>query len=299
VWAPLAAYDPQVFLMIGDNVYADAETEGAFAEAYEKFGQSKGFVDFRAKTPVLAVWDDHDYGRNDAGAEYPLKETAKAAMLDFFDVPADSPRRSREGVYDARVVGPEGQRVQIILLDTRYFRSQLYPIAPSRYRDHDDPTTTMLGEAQWRWLAEQLVVPAEVRLLVSSVQVVSNEHPHERWGVFPHERARLLALIGETKAAGVVVLSGDRHRGEVSRLEGSKAGYPIYDLTSSSLNRPMPAQEPNATRIGALVNSANFGTIDIVWEGQAHLVLRLHDDAGAVQHETTVALDELQPRANL
>jgi len=153
----------------------------------------------------------------------------------------------------------------------------------------------MLGEAQWNWLAEQLVVPAQVRLLVSSVQVVSNEHPHERWGVFPHERARLLALIGSTRAAGVVVLSGDRHRGELSRLEGSAAGYPIYDLTSSSLNRPMPAQEANPTRIGALVNSANFGTIDIVWEGQAHLVLRLHDDRGVVQLETTVALDEIQP----
>ena len=50
-------------------------------------------------TRVLATWDDHDYGENDAGSEYPLKETSKQIFLDFFGVAKDSPRRERDGVY--------------------------------------------------------------------------------------------------------------------------------------------------------------------------------------------------------
>lgn len=295
VWDAITRYDPQLMLMLGDNVYANAATVDALHDAYAQLAASPGFSRLREVTPVMAVWDDHDYGRNDSGAEHALKKESQRIFLDFFSTPADSPRRAHEGIYDAAIVGPVGQRVQIILLDTRYFRTQLYPIGPSRYRDLDDPDATMLGEAQWAWLRRQLSEPAEVRLLVSSVQVVANDHPYERWGVMPLQRERLFALIGDVGAAGVIVLSGDRHRGELSRLEGSAAGYPLYDLTSSSLNRPAPADEANALRVGALVTTANYGTIDIVWEGQAHLDLQLHDPDGTVVLTQTIALDALVP----
>ena len=294
IFAAIEAYDPQLFLFIGDNVYADAGEVPMFLEAYGKLARSEGYRSLRSKTPVLAIWDDHDYGRNDAGAEYPLKEQSKSIMLDFFGVPEDSERRKHDGAYDAVVVGPPGQQVQIILLDTRWFRTRLYPLSPGRYRDYDGDDATMLGPAQWAWLEEQLRVPAQVRLLVSSVQVVADAHDRERWGVFPRERERLFSLIGETGAAGVIVLSGDRHRGELSRLSESAAGYPVHDLTSSSLNRPNPEHEDNPLRVGSLIVASNFGTIDIVWEGQAHLVLRLHDETGNVVVQQTVALDMLQ-----
>jgi len=294
IWSAIEAYDPQVFLFMGDNVYADAEEVPIFIEAYGKLAASEGYRSLRSKTPVLAIWDDHDYGRNDAGSEYPLKRESKSIMLDFFGVPADSERRKHDGAYDAVVVGPPGQQVQIILLDTRWFRTQLFPLAPSRYRDYDGDDATMLGEAQWAWLAEQLRVPAQLRLIVSSVQVVANAHDRERWGVFPKERDRLLALIGETGAAGVIVLSGDRHRGEISRLPASAVGYPLFDVTSSSLNRPNPEHEENPLRTGDLIVTSNFGTMDIVWEGQAHATLKLHDEAGVVVAREVVPFDVLQ-----
>ena len=295
VWDAIARYDPQLMLMLGDNVYANAATVGALKDAYAQLAASPGFARLRRVTPVMAVWDDHDYGRNDSGVEHALKKESQRIFLDFFATPADSPRRTHEGIYDAAIAGPVGRRVQIILLDTRYFRTQLYPIGPSRYRDLDDPDATMLGEAQWAWLRQQLLQPAEVRLLVSSVQVVANDHPYERWGVMPRQRERLFALIGDVGAAGVIVLSGDRHRGELSRLDGSAAGYPIFDLTSSSFNRPAPATEANALRIGDLVTTANYGTIDIVWEGQAHVDLQLHRTDGTVVLTHTIALDALVP----
>jgi alkaline phosphatase D len=173
---------------------------------------------------VLATWDDHDYGANDAGAEYPKKRESQQVFLDFFGVPKDHPRRKQEGVYNAHVFGPPGKRVQVILLDGRYFRSPLkkgyQPGEPGegrrgKYSPNTDPDATMLGEAQWRWLAEQLKVPAEVRLIGSGIQVVADEHGSETWGNFPNERRRLFRLIRDSKASGVVLLSGTwpRYRG--------------------------------------------------------------------------------------
>ena len=137
--------------------------------------------------------------------------------------------------------GPDGKRVQMIMLDTRYFRSKLKrkpgPRNPSDpYEGNPDPTTTILGADQWRWLGEQLRVPAELRLLVSSIQVVTEDHGFEKWMNFPHERERLFTLIRETGAEGVIILSGDRHLAELSMMD-AQVGYPIYDLTSSGFNQ--------------------------------------------------------------
>ena len=117
--------------------------------------------------PLLATWDDHDYGENDAGFEYPLKVESQKLFNEVYSVPEDSPRRQRPGIYDAQIFGPEGKRVQVILLDTRYFRSKLRSWAkgerpPGRgpYQPHEDEAdVTMLGEAQWKWLKEELKKP--------------------------------------------------------------------------------------------------------------------------------------------
>ena len=107
---------------------------------------------------MLSTWDDHDYGQNDAGGDFPYKDEAKALFLEFWQVPEDDPRHARAGVYCARIFGPEGRRVQVILLDTRSFRSPLRPTdqpgAPGKeeYLPDPDPAKTMLGRAQWAWL---------------------------------------------------------------------------------------------------------------------------------------------------
>jgi len=71
--------------------------------------------------PVLAIWDDHDYGANDAGADFPMREVSQQLFLDFWNVPLDSARRAHPGVYDSWMIGPAEHQVQILLLDTRYF----------------------------------------------------------------------------------------------------------------------------------------------------------------------------------
>ena len=160
------------------------------------------------------------------------------------------------------------------MLDTRYFRSsplkKKTPVTRGEgpYEPNPDPTTTMLGEDQWRWLEEQLRRPAEVRLIASSIQVVAEDHGWEKWMNLPHERERLYRLIRETGAEGVVFLSGDRHLAELSMMDGG-AGYPFYDLTSSGLNQAAKSwrpQEVNRHRVATMNWGDNFGLITIDWD---------------------------------
>lgn len=250
--------------------------------------------------PHVAIWDDHDYGINDGGGSFPFRAQAKALFLDFWEVPAGDPRRQRDGLHVSWTVGDMGERLQIILLDTRSFRSDLRPTdergAPGkeRYLPDPDPTKTMLGDLQWRWLEEQLREPADLRLIVSSIQVVADGHGWESWRNLPAERERLIELIDRTGATGVVFLSGDRHLGAIYRRAGD-APYPLYELTSSSLNRPfLDAEEAGPLRLGAVYGTENFGTVEIDWWAR-EIELSLRALNGEVVRTVTVAMDELRP----
>lgn len=178
IWDAVIDTRPQHFVFLGDNIYADTEDMDVMKAKYALLAKQPGYIKLKATCPVHATWDDHDYGANDAGAEYPKKKESQQVFLDFFEVPKDDPRRSREGVYSSTVFGPPGKQVQLILLDARYFRSPLKtgfkPGEPGegrrgKYAPNTDKDATVLGEAQWKWLAEQLKVPAELRLIGSGV----------------------------------------------------------------------------------------------------------------------------------
>lgn len=277
IWDDVVAAKPDLFLLVGDNIYADTEDMAVMAEKYAQLAAKPGYQKLLETCPVLATWDDHDFGENDGGAWYPKRRESQQIMLDFFKVPADSPRRRREGVYDAFVFGPEGKRVQVILLDTRYFKSRATPDTRSKeekqqlnivgwYVPNHDPAATMLGDAQWRWLEEQLREPAEVRLIVSSVQVIADERGMESWGNFPRERRRLYDLIARTKARNVCFLSGDVHFSEISRTD--EGPYPFFDFTSSGLTNSQEfwAATINPHRVSQIAYpKPTFGLVEIEW----------------------------------
>lgn len=308
-WAPILAHPLDLFIFMGDNIYGDTANMKMLAQEYEFLGRQPGFQQLCKTARVLATWDDHDYGENDAGAEFEERSASREIFLDFWQVPADAPRRLHSGVYDAQVFGPpaspeqgrRGRRLQVILLDTRYFRDALVKL-PERPEDdgpydvNEDPEATMLGDKQWAWLEEQLREPAELRLLVSSIQVLSNEHHWEKWGTLPRERQRLLDLLRDTKATGVIILSGDRHRGEISCLaEGMP--YPLYDVTGSALNmsHPIDVPEPNALRVGDLVMENNFGLMTIDWDQPDPLIrIELRDLEDKVRVEINTSLKDLR-----
>lgn len=303
IWDAALAARPELFVFGGDNVYASQQpwSRAALDAAYATQARVPGFARLRQAVPHLAIWDDHDYGLNDGGAEFAHKPSSKDAFLDFWQVPPGDERRHREGLYTARSFGPAGQRVQVILLDGRWFRSALKPTdqrgAPGkeRYLPDPDPAKTLLGAAQWAWLDARLREAADLRLIVSSIQVLAEGHGYERWGNLPAERQRLFDLIARTRARGVVFLSGDRHIGAVYR-ETTGTPYPLYELTSSGITHPWAdAREPGPNRLGALVTVPHAGLVDIDWAAR-RVRLALHGIDGQTVQAHHLALNELQPR---
>ena len=308
IFDAMAATKPDLLLLLGDNMYADLDrklkvTPDVIRDKYQQIAKVPGFVKLKAASGrVLGTWDDHDYGKNDAGADWVHKDAAQKEFHDFFGTPENSPRRQQKGVYHAETFGPPGKRVQVIILDTRYFRSPLKKgkfdprtrIAP--YFPNTDADATMLGDEQWKWLAEQLKQPAEVRLLVSSIQVISDEHPFEKWMTIPKEREKLYATLNASGANGVVILSGDRHLAEIS-LDTKALGYPLYDLTSSGFNQATKnwrAPEANAKRVAGMPYGDNFGLITIDWSDDPRLTMQIRDEDGDTACGVKVRLSTLK-----
>src|SRR5262245_59407345 len=155
IWEAIVAAKPELFLFIGDNIYADTTDMKVMKEKYDKLGAMPGYQKLLKTCPLMAVWDDHDFGKNDAGEEYRKKKESQQLFLEFFKEPKDSPRWKQEGLYEARVVGPPEQSIQIIMLDTRYFRSALkkrkFVPGQGSYIPNTDPAATILGKNQWQW----------------------------------------------------------------------------------------------------------------------------------------------------
>ena len=281
---------PDLVVLMGDNVYADTDDPEQIAECYRTLQARPEFARLRAAVPLEATWDDHDFGRNDAGADYPIREASQRVFLDtFVQAPADDARRRRAGIYRSRIVGPKGQRVQLLLLDTRYHRTGLtlrpLPLEPRAlgrpgpYAPTDDAKATVLGDEQWTWLEEQLQQPAEVRLVVSSIQVLADGQFFEGWMLFPRERARLISLL-QAASGTVVVLSGDRHHAELCDLPADENGGRILELTSSSLNEPSRwKNERSSYRVGSKFHEANFGFLTLDWTART-VQLDIRDDRG-------------------
>ncbi len=282
---------PDIVLWVGDNVYADTKDDPSHIErCYAMLEAKPGFKELRDQSTFMAMWDDHDYGMNDDGKNYPLKRQSQAIFRKFWKhedrVPAD-----RDGVYHADIFGAAGERLQIIMLDGRFNR--------------DDPgdAADTLGETQWKWLAEELKKPAELRFIVSGYQVLlDRDSKFETWAKFPKARQRLFDTIRESKAGGVVFIAGDQHYGEVSRIRDA-IGYDAIEIMFAGVNQEEPWVY-SSSRVSPVANSKDsYAYIDIQWKGttgdnadKPHLLFRSFDAANqALELTYRVNLDELQP----
>lgn len=294
LWTPIAAATPDVFIWTGDIVYADVaavppvrgavrfriplprvpfaadlRAQYAVQKSYEPYAQ------LRRNVRIIGIYDDHDYGENNAGREFGLRDASQRALLDFLDETPKSPRRRRPGAYAAYNFETPAGLLRIILLDTRYHREA--PDPEGRRPDGAD----ILGPAQWTWLADQLRdSPARLHWIVSSIQVVPEEHPYESWARYPVARIRLIDLLKRTRPSGLVLISGDRHLAEISRLR-TPSGLDLIEVTASGMTHSVPPNwtEPNRYRQGELFAGLNFGVGRFTADG---MILEIRDQAGRV-----------------
>jgi len=277
---------PQMFVFLGDNIYGDTQDMTVMAAKYAALAAKPLFAQLRNQSAILATWDDHDFGVNDGGADFPQRKESRKLFLDFW--PPGQPLPPHDGVYQSTIIGPPGRRVQIILLDTRYFRSPLKRgerRTGGPWMPDSDPGKTMLGETQWAWLKEQLSKPAERRVIASSIQLIASDAGQETWSNLPAERQRMLQLLKDTGTENVCFISGDRHWSEFSVLQGVLPG-PLYDFTSSSLNqrhsRGTPTQNKHRLEPDTF-HAENFGVLLFDWSTQpAKVTCQIRDIDGRV-----------------
>ena len=295
-----AGLQPDAFVYLGDNIYGDSREMDTLRAKYSKLAAKPEFQNLRSKTDIYAVWDDHDYGENDAGRHYPFKAESKEIFMDFWKVPADSDRRKHEGIYGVEYLGTDAHKIQLILLDTRTFRDDLLLRSPddtiqhkNDYVPNPSPDSTFLGEAQWAWLEKQFQVPADVRIIASSNQFSHEYNGWESWTNVPQEQKRMIDLIKSTKANGVLFISGDVHWGEISKMD-IPGTYPIYDVTSSGITQTWDIIEPNKNRVGGAIAQNNVGLIEVktTTEG-TNLTLAIVDSTAQMVAKQELALGDL------
>lgn len=299
----IAEQAPDVFIFLGDNVYGDTKNARVLQRKYAQLSAKESYQNLKKTTRILATWDDHDFGKNDAGKEFSRKKRFKKLFLDFFDEPKESIRRSQQGIYTSYSYEVNSKIIQIILLDTRTFRDKLLKCNKANstdtsfkyeldYLPHYDTTQSFLGERQWNWLKTRLEQKADYRIIGSSTQFGISYNGYEAWANFPHEQLKMLRLIEETKANGVVFISGDVHYAEISKIT-SQSPYPIYDITSSGLTQTWHLSTPNKNRIEGPFMGNNYGLLNIDTEQNVLKVeIRNSDGQSVIQRE--ISLQEIQ-----
>ncbi len=291
-WGEISELNPDLFLFLGDNLYSDTHDMMEHERNYKKLFSVPGFRDFVKDVPVLAIWDDHDYGWNDSGADYPKKKESLKIFRKYFRQNSKLfPPKSDDGIFRSVMIGPPDYRVQVVLLDTRYFRSKPLKskrkLKVGRYIPNYKKGTTVLGEKQWLWLEKELKKPAKLRIIASGYQVLSTSHHWESWNNFPRERERLINLV--KGHPGIIFVSGDRHQSRFYRLKND-ARF-IYEITSSSLTNKISnpkrdeAQDPLA--MIPAVFDLNFSSVDIDWNNQ-FLVFSIYSTQGALLNRVRI-----------
>ena len=284
-----------LFMFIGDNVYGDQE-DGELDKLIRTYKQQyNNLENFLKNVSTEFIWDDHDFGINDGGSNYRYKDRAKELFLETWKIPSNDPRRLRDGLYFDKMIKKNGLKVHLIFLDNRSFKSEwkltdeFNKEGKERYVKDFDPQKTLLGKKQWQWLKDKLNEDSDIKIILSSLQILSLGHGWESWDKLPLERERLFNLIDESNVSNLFILSGDRHRGGFYRFK-TNDNNEIYEFTSSSLNLPIPfnTEERGPLRIGSTYRKANFGVVRIF---EDKVVMELTSNKGKVVNSLNIEIN--------
>lgn len=275
-WTHLLRQRHDHFVFLGDNLYPARDNLPELQIAYEDLARNTGLRALTKRVSVSAVWDDHDFGADNADSTLPYRMESQSLFRNFWK---QEYATESDGVYSSKLFRHEGKLIHLILLDTRFHRT------PYRLTDFDEniqenTESQLLGKSQWRWLEEQMQRRADVKIIGSSIQVLSSEHRFEKWSNYPKEYERLIEMIERCKAP-CLILSGDRHQHEISRLDLGQ-GRILYDFTSSGLNKAegLSRFEKNRLRIQRHLDDG-FGEVRLRFSGSdLHVMMTMIDRRG-------------------
>jgi alkaline phosphatase D len=279
--------DPNFMVWIGDNVYLrvpDFLTETGLEYRYAHARQVEALQPLLASVHHYAIWDDHDYGPNNADKSYANKKITERLFNNYW------------GNLNTNVVGNGGitshflwNDVEFFLLDNRYHRDSNDLMASDK---------SYFGKAQIDWLINALATSrASFKVVVSGGQIVSDAAKFENYATYPKEREFLLQQLNENKIEGVLFITGDRHHTEISRMERQGA-YPLIDITCSPLTSGTysPRDEGNSYLVkDKTFYDHNFGIIEVTGKRkQRNLKLTIYNSEGNKVWDYSIDAKELR-----
>lgn len=248
--------NPDFMLWLGDNIYLRESDWNSKNGIYYRYSHQRSLAELQpllAHCPHYAIWDDHDFGPNDADRSFSGKATALAAFKDFWA----NPQYGLGQKDGSGITGTfEWSDAQFFLMDNRYFRS------PNKRKTGD---RSFLGKDQVNWLIDALSFSqANFKFIAIGGQVLNSVQTKENYSNFPEELNYLISEIKANQIDGVIFLTGDRHFSELSILKEDGL-YPLHDFTVSPLNSGgYTPNENNTNRIAeSLITERNFATFQV------------------------------------
>ena len=215
---------------------------------------------FMAAMPQYGIWDDHDYGPDNSGKSFYLKEESREIFKNYMVNPSYG--ENGKGIY-TKVSYSD---VDLFLTDDRYFRSD--DKMPDSVNGFPSKEKHFFGPLQMEWLKNSLQFSnATFKIIVVGSQVINPLGRSENMQQYPYEYNELINFIQSQKIQGVLFFSGDRHHSEVIKVEQPNF-YPLYDITISpytaGVSKPSGEEKNSIYRVaGTLVEENNFGKISV------------------------------------
>jgi alkaline phosphatase D len=282
-------------LWLGDNWYtreADFFSEWGMWYRASHDRSSRVLQGFLKSMPHYAIWDDHDFGPNNADQSFVLKETSRKVFMNYWANPSYG--EDNKGIYSKVSYND----CDFFLMDDRYWRSA--DDMESYILSQPNTEKKMWGAIQMEWLKNSLIQSrAPFKFIVTGSQVLNTASPFDCMQHYPVEFSELMGFLSAEKIGGVIFLTGDRHHSEVVKYE--RAGeYSLYDVTSSPLTSSpakVIAKEQNypARVPGTLVEAQNYSRFTITGKaGERQLSLQFLGLKGEKLGEWTINEKDLR-----
>jgi alkaline phosphatase D len=283
IFQSIASNKPDIMLWLGDNIYLRGNDWNSSYDIYERYKQARTLPQMQpllSTSVQFAIWDDHDYGSNDATSSFPKKQLTTKAFVHHWP----GPNYPKEGSYYT----VKWADTQLFMLDDRTFRTAKVLNLSRR---------AILGKSQLEWLEKELITStATFKLICIGGQVLNPAKVWENFSRYPVELKKLLNIISSNEIKGILFLDGDRHHTVLTR-KGRPNRYPLYDLTVSPLTSGAHRndKEKNTEIVeGTLVAARNYGIIQVTGApGNRKLAITIKDPNGKTLWSRTIQASEL------
>jgi len=275
IFETMAKENAAFTLWLGDNWYTrepDYFSEWGLSYRASRDRSLTVLQNLLKKMPQYAIWDDHDYGPNDADKSYILKEPSRSVFMKYWANPSYG--FNGQGIY-SKITWND---VDIFMMDDRWYRSN--DKMPDSISGQPNKDKKMYGEEQMEWLKNSLLFSNKLseisfRIIATGSQVLNSYSPYDCLRHFPAEFNELLNFISDNKINGVLFLTGDRHHSEIIKMD-RKETYPLYDITvspfTSGIGKTHGAELHNPTRIGKEIDEQNYARFSLTGKGNQRVL---------------------------